>query len=184
MFMKILNFFRFLGEIFRFFFHRKKSGEDITCEKNCIFSRTFFSKKKIWKFPPKIRQFHKNSSKNIFWKSWKKIRTSRSKQNFTADRMEALSTSENHSKAQLLSKHVFFHDFCAKPVRRLGMGPLKKLKLRPHFWRRISNFRRIVHQDEILESPRVFFRERVYVSSSWENYTRKVLARLSTSFLK
>ena len=84
---------------------------------------TFFSMKKNLKISPKNL---KNFKKNIFWKSWKKIRTSRSKQNFTADRMEALSTSENHSKAQLLSKHVFFHDFCAKPVRRLGMGPLKK----------------------------------------------------------
>ena len=37
--------------------------------------------------------------KNIFWKSWKKIRISRSKQNLLVDRMRALSASENHSKA-------------------------------------------------------------------------------------
>ena len=34
--------------------------------------------------------------KNIFWKSWKFFRPSRSKQNLLADRMEALSASESH----------------------------------------------------------------------------------------
>ena len=37
--------------------------------------------------------------KHIFWKSWKIFRTSRSKQNFTADRMGALSASQTHPKA-------------------------------------------------------------------------------------
>ena len=109
--------------------------------------------------------FFSRSTEKYINKNLGKIRTSRSKQNFTADRMEALSTSENHSKAQLLSKHVFFHDFCAKPVRRLGMGPLKKFKLRTHFGSKTSNFRRIVLQDEFLESPRFFLCDPGYVSS-------------------
>ena len=36
--------------------------------------------------------------KNIFWKSWKFFRPSRSKQNLLADRMEALSASEKQFK--------------------------------------------------------------------------------------
>ena len=49
---------------------------------------------------PKIWQNIFGSIENIFFeKVEKKIRPSISKQNFTADRMGALSASENHSKA-------------------------------------------------------------------------------------
>ena len=56
--------------------------------------------------------------RKYFLEKLEKFRTSRSKQNFTADRMEALSASENHSKAYLLSKHLFFPWFSANRLYR------------------------------------------------------------------
>ena len=63
------------------------------------FSKDFW---KFWDF----RNFPQNFSENYFWidrknifrKSWKFFRTSRSMQNLLADRMEALSASEKHWK--------------------------------------------------------------------------------------
>ena len=46
--------------------------------------------------------------KNIFWKSWKFFRPSRSKQNLLADRMEALSASEKQFKVTRYMSYVFF----------------------------------------------------------------------------
>ena len=51
---------------------------------------------KKWKIPSKIFWIDR---KNIFRKSWNFFWTSRSTQNLLADRMEALSASENHSGA-------------------------------------------------------------------------------------
>ena len=44
------------------------------------------------------------SIENIFWESWKNFRTSRSKQNFTADRMRAFLASESHSQTLPVKK--------------------------------------------------------------------------------
>ena len=46
--------------------------------------------------------------KNIFRKSWKFFRTSRSKQNFMADRMGALSASENHPRSPPRKNYIYF----------------------------------------------------------------------------
>ena len=51
------------------------------------------------KNPKNILKVFGSIEKKTFEKSWKMFRTSISKQNFTADRMGALSASENHSKA-------------------------------------------------------------------------------------
>ena len=62
------------------------------------FSKDFW---KFWdfrKFPKNFKKYFWIDRKNIFRKSWKKIRTSRSKQNLAAARMEALSASEKHSR--------------------------------------------------------------------------------------
>ena len=49
------------------------------------------------------------STENFFFlKSYKFFRTSRSMQNLLADRMEALSVSENHSKSDSLTCFLFF----------------------------------------------------------------------------
>ena len=72
--------FQIFGGNFQIFFHRKKSGEDITCEKNCIFSRTFFRRKKSENFPQKSENFIKIPRKIFFVKVGKKIgRQDRSK---------------------------------------------------------------------------------------------------------
>ena len=83
-----------------------------------ILTRIFLNIFIILGIPAAGRNFWEIYRKNIFWKSWKNFQSSRSKQNFTADRMEALSASENHSKAYLLSKHLFFPWFSANRLYR------------------------------------------------------------------
>ena len=59
--------------------------------------------------------------KNIFWKSWKFFRPSRSKQNLLADRMEALSASEKQFKVTRYMSYFFWVNY---PLRDLRLANL------------------------------------------------------------
>jgi len=80
-----------------------------------MFHQKYFLVKKIFRpekyfFQEKSQKyFQKNESieKNIFRKSWIFFQTYRSKQNLTADRMRALSASENHSRSPPQNNYIF-----------------------------------------------------------------------------
>ena len=80
------EFYNLLKKIF-FRSIKKKVGKKIT--KILTFSILYFLFFSMFFYRSKI----------FFWKGLEKIRTSISKQNFTADRMGALPVPENHSKA-------------------------------------------------------------------------------------
>ena len=81
--------------------------------------------------------------KNIFRKSWKKFRTSRSMQNLLADRMEALSASESHSQTfpeKIINKLHGFEEnllFGFESYNEIGDSTLSgDIHVKPPLWRK------------------------------------------------
>ena len=72
MFMKILKFFRFLGEIFRFFFIEKKVVRISLVNFFYFFENIFFEEKNLKIFPKNPENFIKIPRKIFFGKVGKK----------------------------------------------------------------------------------------------------------------